>query len=88
MRHAITLFAEAYAPKERAKPRELNDLIIFAVRGVSPSAFGALIDAAGWGRMNAVALPFVAVARLAAACFAMLRPRPATPEAPRPQRGW
>jgi hypothetical protein len=73
---------------ERAKTQGLNDLIIFAVMGVSSFASGALIDAAGWGSMNAVALPFIAVVALATAWLAMLRQRSATPRARPLQRGW
>jgi MFS family permease len=82
------LLTEAYAPAERAKTQGLNDVIIFAVMGVSSFASGALIDAAGWGSMNAVALPFIAVVALATAWLAMLPQRSATPSARPPQRGW
>src|SRR5208282_6094578 len=43
-----------------AKTQGLNDLILFAVMGVSSFASGALIAAARCGSMNAVALPFIA----------------------------
>jgi hypothetical protein len=55
------------------------------VMGVSSFASGALIDAAGWERMNAVALPFIAVVILAAACLAVLRQRRAATAAQRPK---
>jgi predicted MFS family arabinose efflux permease len=81
-----TLLTEAYTPKDKAKTQGLNDLIVFAVMGVSSISSGALIDAAGWERMNAVALPFVAIVALAAMWFGALRRRqradaPARPKA-------
>ena len=51
-----TLLTEAYTPRDKAKTQGLNDFIVFAVMGVSSLSSGALIDAAGWERMNAVAL--------------------------------
>jgi hypothetical protein len=43
--------------------------------GVSSLASGALVDAAGWERMNALALPFVAAVALAALWLAAHRRR-------------
>ena len=68
-----TLLTEAYTPRDKAKTQGLNDFIVFAVMGVSSLSSGALIDAAGWDRMNAVALPFVAVVALAALWLGALR---------------
>ncbi|HEV2976865.1 MAG TPA: hypothetical protein VG425_04710 [Casimicrobiaceae bacterium] len=85
---AVSPAVFACARAERAKTQGLNDLIIFAVMGVSSFASGALIDAAGWGSVNAVVLPFIAVAALATAWLAMLAQTPATPGARPPQRGW
>jgi len=67
------LLTEAYTAKEKAKTQGLNDFIVFAVMGVSSLSSGALIDAAGWERMNAVALPFIAAVALAALWLAALR---------------
>jgi MFS family permease len=67
------LLTETYTPKDKAKTQGLNDFIVFSVMGVSSLSSGALIDAAGWERMNAVALPFVAVVALAALWLAALR---------------
>jgi hypothetical protein len=47
----------------------------------------SLADAAGWGSMNTVALPFIAVVALATAWLAVLRQTPATPRARPPQGG-
>ena len=70
-----TLLTEAYTPRDKAKTQGLNDFIVFAVMGVSSLSSGALIDAAGWERMNAVALPFIAIVALAAMWFGALRRR-------------
>jgi predicted MFS family arabinose efflux permease len=70
-----TLLTEAYTPRDKAKTQGLNDFIVFAVMGVSSLSSGALIDAAGWERMNAVALPFVAIVAFAAVWFGALRRR-------------
>jgi MFS family permease len=78
------LLTEAYTPPEKAKTQGLNDLIVFAVMGVSSLSSGALIDVAGWERMNAVALPFIAVVTLAAAWLAALRQRRAATAARTP----
>jgi len=43
--------------------------------GVSSLSSGALVDAAGWERMNAVALPFVAIVALSCLCLAAHRKR-------------
>ena len=78
-----TLLTEAYTPAEKAKTQGLNDFIVFAVMGVSSFSSGALIDVAGWERMNAIALPFIAVVTLAAAWLAVLRRRGAATAARR-----
>jgi MFS family permease len=78
-----TLLTETYTPAEKAKPQGLNDFIVFAVMGISSFASGALIDVAGWERMNALALPFIAVVALAAAWLAVLRRRGAATAASR-----
>ena len=68
-----TLLTEAYTPNDKAKTQGLNDFIVFAVMGVSSLSSGALIDAAGWERMNAVALPFIAIVAFAALWLGALR---------------
>ena len=68
-----TLLTEVYTPAEKAKTQGLNDFIVFAVMGLSSFSAGALIDIAGWERMNAVALPFVAVVMFAALWLFALR---------------
>jgi MFS family permease len=70
-----TLLTEAYAPQDKAKTQGLNDFIVFTVMGVSSFSSGALVDAAGWERMNAVALPFVAAVAVGALWLASARKR-------------
>jgi MFS family permease len=79
------LLTETYTPAEKAKTQGLNDLIVFAVMGVSSFSSGALIDVAGWQHMNAVALPFIAVVALAAGWLALLRQRRAATAARTPR---
>jgi MFS family permease len=76
-----TLLTETYTAQDKAKTQGLNDFIVFTVMGISSFSSGALVDAAGWERMNAVALPFVAVVAVAALWLASRRkgggvPRP------------
>ncbi|HZI82316.1 MAG TPA: MFS transporter [Casimicrobiaceae bacterium] len=70
-----TLLTEAYTAQDRAKTQGLNDFIVFAVMGISSFSSGALVDAAGWERMNAVALPLVAVVAAASLWLASRRKR-------------
>jgi MFS family permease len=81
---ATTLLTESYAPQDKAKTQGLNDFIVFTVMGVSSLSSGALVDAAGWERMNAVALPFVAVVAIAVAWLAVHRRRAADLARPKP----
>lgn len=77
-----TLLTEVYTAHDKAKTQGLNDFIVFTVMGVSSFSSGVLVDAAGWERMNVVALPFVAVVAIASLWLAAQRkgavPRPKT----------
>jgi MFS family permease len=75
-----TLLTETYTPQDKAKTQGLNDFIVFTVMGISSFSSGALVDAAGWERMNAVALPFVAVVACAALWLAARKRRTARAE--------
>jgi MFS family permease len=79
------LLTEAYTPAEKAKTQGLNDLVVFAVMGISSFSSGALINAAGWERMNTLALPFVAAVMLAALWLLVLRRRGASSVRVRPK---
>jgi MFS family permease len=70
-----TLLTETYTAQDKAKTQGLNDFIVFAVMGISSFSSGALVDAAGWERMNAVALPFVAVVAIASLWLAARKKR-------------
>jgi MFS family permease len=70
-----TLLTEAYTAQDKAKTQGLNDVIVFAVMSISSLSSGALVDAAGWERMNVVALPFVAVVAFASLWLAGRRKR-------------
>jgi MFS family permease len=70
-----TLLTEVYAPAERAKTQGANDFIVFAIMGISSFASGALVNAAGWEKMNAGALPVLVVLALAVAWLGWLRSR-------------
>jgi hypothetical protein len=69
------LLTEAYTPQDKAKTQGMNDLIVFTVMGVSSFSSGALVDAAGWERMNAAALPFVGTVAVAALWLGAVRKR-------------
>jgi len=78
-----TLLTEAYSAHDKAKTQGLNDFIVFTVMGVSSISSGALVDAAGWERMNAVALPFVAMVALATLWHMAYRKRAAAVARPK-----
>jgi MFS family permease len=64
-----TLLTEAYRPAEKAKAQGANEIIIFAVQGLSALSSGVLVNTRGWMTLNYVALPLVI---LAGACVAGL----------------
>jgi MFS family permease len=68
-----TLLTESYRPAEKAKTQGANDLIVFSIMGISSFSSGALVSSAGWERMNAGALPVLALVALAVAWLAWLR---------------
>ncbi|TAK82927.1 MAG: MFS transporter [Betaproteobacteria bacterium] len=57
---ATTLLTETYRPEERAKAQGLNDQSIFIVMAISSFTSGMTVTAAGWARVNLLALPLVA----------------------------
>jgi len=68
-----SLLTESYRQAEKAKTQGVNDFIVFAIMGISSFSSGALVSAAGWEKMNAGALPVLAVVALAVAWLAWLR---------------
>jgi MFS family permease len=61
------LLTATYRPEERAKAQGANDQAIFIMMAVSSFTSGLTVTAAGWERVNLVALPLVAL--VAAAIF-------------------
>jgi MFS family permease len=72
-----TLLTSAYFPAERANAQAANDLTIFAVGLVSALSAGALLQAIGWQRMNAILLPWSFLAIIAVAWLGRRRRRSA-----------
>ncbi|NDP43560.1 MAG: MFS transporter [Aromatoleum sp.] len=68
-----TLLISSYRPSEKAKTQGANDFIVFATMLISSLSSGALVSLAGWERMNAVALPVLAVVVLAVGWLTWLR---------------
>ncbi len=56
-----TLLTETYRPEERAKAQGVNDQTIFIVMAISSFTSGMTVTAAGWERVNLMALPLVAL---------------------------
>jgi MFS family permease len=57
-----TLLTESHRPAERAKVQGVNDVLIFTTLVISSLSSGALFSYQGWLTMNAVAVPFLALA--------------------------
>ena len=74
---ATTLLTDAHTPAERAKVQGVNDMIIFVTMVVSSASAGALFTYRGWQIMNAVSLPFVALAMSALVWLWVVRRRAA-----------
>jgi len=66
-----TLLTETYRPEERAKAQGANDQAIFIMMAVSSFTSGMTVTAAGWERVNLIALPLVAMVTVAIAGFAL-----------------
>lgn len=60
-----TLLTRCYAPEERAQAQAANDLVIFIVGVATSLGAGAMLHLLGWQIMNAVLLPWLALAVLA-----------------------
>jgi len=74
---ATTLLTESHTPAERAKVQGVNDAAIFITMVVSSLSSGALFTLQGWQTMNAVAVPFLALAGAGLVWLAMQRRPPA-----------
>lgn len=68
-----TLLTETYRPEEKAKVQGSNDFIVLGVQAVTSLSSGVLITSDGWARLNAFALPIVAMTALATALLWLMR---------------
>ena len=67
---ATTLLTDTYKPAERAKAQGANDQAIFIVMVISSLTSGMTVTAAGWERVNLMALPLIALVGAALIWFA------------------
>jgi len=70
---ATTLLTEAYRPEEKAKAQGLNDMLVFAVMGISSAMSGAILYRQGWNALNLTALPFLVATGAAVVWLALHR---------------
>lgn len=75
-----TLLTSTYAPSEKNFAQATNDMTIFAVGLACSFGAGGLLTAFGWQALNAILLPWLALAALALSWYGVSRrpPRPAT----------
>jgi len=66
-----TLLTETYRPEERAKAQGANDQAIFILMVISSFTSGMTVTAAGWERVNLLALPMVGLVAVALAWFGL-----------------
>ncbi|MBI4754908.1 MAG: MFS transporter [Betaproteobacteria bacterium] len=72
-----TLLTECCVPSERAKVQGSNDFVVFAMQMLSSLASGAVVTGPGWGMLNQLAIPLVAVTAFATAVLWLQRRREA-----------
>jgi predicted MFS family arabinose efflux permease len=60
-----TLLTETYRPEEKAKAQGSNDFFVLGVQALTSLSSGLLVTSAGWGQLNYLALPLVALTTLA-----------------------
>lgn len=59
-----TLLTTTYAPAEKSRAQATNDMTIFAVGLACSFSAGGLLNLLGWQKMNALLLPWLAIAAL------------------------
>ncbi|MEJ2377329.1 MAG: MFS transporter, partial [Pseudolabrys sp.] len=59
---ATSLVTECHRPEERTRVQSFNDFLIFGSMAVASFSSGQLLAAFGWGAINAVLFPTVAIA--------------------------
>jgi MFS family permease len=68
-----TLLTTTYTAAERGRAQAANDLAVFLIGLLSSLSAGALLDAVGWQTMNALLLPWLAIAAFALMALAWTR---------------
>lgn len=69
------LLTETYRPEEMAKAQGANEQAIFIMMAISSFTSGLTVTAAGWERVNLLALPMVAVVAIAIVWYGMTHHR-------------
>ena len=59
---ASAMVMDAHRPEERTKVQAFNDFLIFGVMALGSFSSGQILDTYGWGTVNAVAFPLLAIA--------------------------
>jgi predicted MFS family arabinose efflux permease len=59
---ATTLVTECHRPEERTRVQSFNDFMIFGSMAIGSFSSGQILAAFGWGAINAVIFPIVAIA--------------------------
>ena len=72
-----TLLTETYRPEEKAKAQGANDFCVFAMMVMSSITSGLLVSRAGWGQVNLVALPLLAIVGMATVWLTLRKERSA-----------
>ncbi len=57
-----TMLAETYRPEERGRVEGFNDMLVFGTAAVGSFLSGPLVAAVGWGWLNSIMFPVVALA--------------------------
>ncbi len=78
---ATSMLTETYRPEEKGRVQGFNDFLVFAVSACASLAAGLLIGGPGWGFINGIVFPVVALA-LGALALAALARRTFAPPAP------
>jgi MFS family permease len=64
-----TLLTETYRPEEKAKVQGGNDFVVFGVQAATSLSAGLMITSEGWGALNQLAIPVIALTALASALY-------------------
>ncbi|MBZ9938225.1 MFS transporter [Mesorhizobium sp. BR1-1-16] len=70
---ATAMLTETYRPEEKGRVQGLNDFLVFAVSACASLLAGLLIGGPGWGFINGIVFPVVALALGALALAALTR---------------